>query len=62
MKGNLLRRMKMSKKEAVDLNVLLKKTSEAENTLLVKRNKNLSKNLRKFIKYKRKIAEFEQQD
>ena len=62
MKGNLLRRMKMNKKEAVDLNVLLKKTSEAENTLLVKRNKNLSKNLRKFIKYKRKIAEFEQQD
>lgn len=52
----------MSKKEAIDINVLLKKTSEAENTLLVKRNKNLSKNLRKFIKYKRKIAEFEQQD
>ena len=50
----------MSKKEASDLNNLIKKTSEAEETLLIKRNKNLSKNLRKFIKLKREIAEFEQ--
>ncbi|MBO5102990.1 MAG: hypothetical protein J6C13_02745 [Clostridia bacterium] len=50
----------MNKQKVENIENLLTKTSEAENTLLVKRNKGLAKNLRKFVKLKRKIATIQQ--
>ncbi len=49
----------MSKRNAKRLEKLLSKAEKAEQTLLVKRNKNLSRNLRLYIKCKQKIAEYD---
>ncbi len=49
----------MSKRSAKKLDKLLKKVDLAEQTLLIKRNKNLAHNLKTYIKCKQKIADYE---
>lgn len=49
----------MSKRNAKKLEKLLRKTEKAEQTLLIKRNKNLARNLSIYIKCKQKIAEYD---
>ncbi len=50
----------MKKIKAVEIDELIKKINKAENALLIKRSKHISKNLKKFIKLKSKLIEWEQ--
>jgi len=48
----------MKKQKAIELSKLLEQTEKAEQVLLIKRNKGLYRNLKNYIKYKQKIAEY----
>ena len=50
----------MSKRDAKKISNLLNKAERAEEILLIKRSKGISKNLKRLIKLKQKIAEYEQ--
>ena len=52
----------MSQNSAKKLNKLLLKAENAEKILLVKRNKNLAKNLKRLLKCKQKIANYQIDD
>jgi len=48
----------MKKQKAIELSKLLEETEKAEQVLLIKRNRGLYSNLKNYIKYKQKIAEY----